>query len=145
MAAGKQNITLKIGGKDYSRLCTYVELNARRENTGQGYSGDVMYRFYLGDDDVSDFSVTGNCMYDIILDLTEEGLHLDSWKVTRGDDWQDTRVLSFLNDPYVVYRGGTCNVGYKRLKCVILILCIHFCNRILFKVPYQQFTHLGNS
>ena len=102
-----------VGGKDYSRLCTYVELNARRENTGQGYSGDVMYRFYLGDDDVSDFSVTGNCMYDIILDLTEEGLHLDSWKVTRGDDWQDTRVLSFLNDPYVVYRGGTCNVGVR--------------------------------
>ena len=102
-----------IAGKDYSGLCTYVELNAKRENTGHGYSGSVMYRFYLGDDDVSDFSVTGNCSYDLTLDLTEDGLHLDSWKVTRGDDWTDTRVLSFLNDPYVVYRGGTCNVGVR--------------------------------
>lgn len=111
---GKVEDAIKdIGGKDYSRLCTYVELNARRENTGHGYSGSVMYRFYLGDDDVSDFSVNGNCSYDLTLDLTEEGLHLDSWKVTRGDDWTDTRVLSFLNDPYVIYRGGTCSVGVR--------------------------------
>lgn len=109
-----------VGDKDYSGLCTYVEFNARRENTGQGYSGSVMYRFYLGEDDVSDFTVMGNCRYDLTLDLTENGLHLDNWKVTRGEDWTDTRVLTFMDDPYVVYLGGSrdVNVRYHRSSAI---------------------------
>lgn len=107
-----------VNGRDYSGLCTYVEFNAKRENTGQGYYGSVKYRFYLGEDDVADFSVAGNSRYDLTLDLTENGFHIESWKVTRGDDWTDTRVLSFMNAPYVVYRGGRCavNVRYHRSR-----------------------------
>jgi hypothetical protein len=48
-----------IGGRSYSDLCTYLEFNARRENT-LGYYGGVKYRYYLGEDNTSDFSLVRN-------------------------------------------------------------------------------------
>ena len=95
-----------VGGKSYSELCTYLEFNARRENT-QGYSGDVMYRYYLGADNTSDFSLERNKRYDITLDFTEDGFFSQSWKVSRGDDWKDGRILEFSGEPYLINPGGT--------------------------------------
>ena len=80
-----------VGGKSYADLCTYLEFNARRENT-MGYSGDVMYRYYLGADNTSDFSLERNKRYDLTLDFTEEGFFVENWKVERGDNWNDMRV-----------------------------------------------------
>ena len=94
-----------IAGKSYSGLCTYLEFNARREAT-QGYSGNVMYRYYLGADNTSDFNLVRNKRYDLTLDFTEEGFFVNSWKVTRGDDWNDGRVLEFVDEPYLVQPGG---------------------------------------
>lgn len=98
-----------VGGKSYSDLCTYLEFNASREAT-IGYSGSVTYRYYLGADNVSDFSLERNKRYDLTLDFTENGFHVESWKVTRGDDWTDTRVLEFLEEPYILHPGGTLKV-----------------------------------
>ena len=94
-----------IDGVPYGDLCTYVELNARRENTGNGYSGDLTYRFYLGCDNTSDFSLKRNSVYDVILNLSERNMLSDCWEVTRGENWKDTRVLKFLEGPYVIYQG----------------------------------------
>ena len=104
-----------ISGKSYSGLCTYLEFNARREAT-LGYSGSVMYRYYLGADNTSDFSIERNKRYDITLDFTEEGFFVDSWKVSRGDDWSDQRILEFVEDPFRIEPGGTerIMVHYKR-------------------------------
>lgn len=99
-----------ISGVNYGELCTYMEFNAQRVNNGVGYSGSVSYRCYLGEDNVSDFSIRRNRRYDIQLELTEKGLFADSWKVTQGNDWSDSRVLHFLEDPYVVYKGYDENV-----------------------------------
>ncbi len=98
-----------IGGKSYGDLCTYIEFNASRA-ANQGYSGSLMYRYYLGADNTSDFNVERNCRYNLTLDFTEDGIFADSWKVTRGDDWSDSRVLYFLENPYKVTPGGTENV-----------------------------------
>ena len=98
-----------IGGQSYSDLCTYLEFNARRENT-QGYSGDVMYRYYLGADNTSDFSLVRNKRYDVTLDFTEDGFFAESWKVTRGGDWNDTRVLKFLGDSFSVQPGESADI-----------------------------------
>lgn len=95
-----------IDGYDYSGLCTYIEFNARREHT-QGYSGDLTYRYYLGSDNITDFSVERNRVYDVMLNFSEEGLFLDSWKVTRGDDWVDNRVLCFRKSEYHFAPGST--------------------------------------
>lgn len=95
-----------INGRSYSDLCTYLEFNARREPT-IGYSGSVMYRYYLGADNTSDFNLERNKRYDLTLDFTEEGFYADSWKVTRGSDWNDKRVLEFLEEPFCIQPGGT--------------------------------------
>lgn len=95
-----------INGRSYSDLCTYLEFNARREPT-IGYSGSVMYRYYLGADNTSDFNLERNKRYDLTLDFTEEGFYADSWKVTRGSDWNDKRVLEFLEEPFGIQPGGT--------------------------------------
>jgi hypothetical protein len=93
-----------INGESYSDLCTYLEFNARREPQ-QGYSGSVRYRYYLGADNTSDFSLERNRCYDLTLDFTEDGFHQDGWRVSRGDDWSDTRSLCFVEEPFLVQPG----------------------------------------
>ncbi len=99
-----------INGLDYSGLCTYVELNTRKEGIGTGLSGGVTYRCYLGADNVTDFNVERNGRYDVTLDLTQESFGLDNWKVVKGDDWSDTRSIEFLSDSYIIYPGTSKNV-----------------------------------
>ena len=98
-----------IGGRSYSDVCTYLEFHARRENT-QGYSGDVMYRYYLGSDNTSDFSLERNKRYDLTLDFTEDGFFADSWKVSRGDDWNDMRLLDVIGDFFSIQPGETIDI-----------------------------------
>ncbi len=99
-----------IGGKSYSDLCTYVEFNTYN-NGSMGYSGDVMYRYYLGADNTSDFNLERNCVYDLTLDFSEKGFFIeDNWKVDTGDNWDDGRELYFLEESYTVSPGKTCNV-----------------------------------
>lgn len=104
-----ENISM-LDGVPYGDLCTYVEFNAKRENTGNGYYGDLTYRFYLGCDNTSDFSVKRNSVYDLTLYLTEKHMLSEGWEVTRGSNWTDTRSLRFLEGPYVIYQGQSENV-----------------------------------
>ena len=99
-----------IEGKSYEPLCTYLEYNASKPNRGDGYYGDLTYRCYLGEDDVSDFSIRRNCIYDLTMNFTDAGFVLDNWKVVRGDNWMDVRTLCFVDAPFLVYPGTTVNV-----------------------------------
>ncbi|MDE7126631.1 MAG: DUF4906 domain-containing protein [Bacteroidales bacterium] len=99
-----------INGTDYSGLCTYLEFTAKRENTGIGYGGSITYRYYLGSDSTADFNIERNCRYDLTLNFSEGGFFMESWKVAKGNDWYDNRVLKFMEKPYIVYRGYTKNV-----------------------------------
>ena len=99
-----------IDGMSYEELCTYIEFNAYKPNRGEGYSGDITYRCYLGEDNVSDFSIRRNSVYDLIMDFTDQGFNLDTWKVVRGDGWTDIRTLCFMDEPYYLYPGTTLNV-----------------------------------
>ncbi len=97
-----------VAGKSYSNLCTYVEFNASRVGN-EGYSGNLMFRYYLGADNTSDFNVRRNSRYDLTLDFSEDGFFVDSWKVTRSD-WRDNRVLRFEEEPYRIYPGSSENI-----------------------------------
>lgn len=99
-----------LDGKAYDKLCTYLEFNANKPSRGEGYGGDITYRCYLGEDNVSDFSIRRNTRYDVTMNFTDEGFHLDNWKVYKGEGWLDTRTLCFVDKSYVIYPGTTQNV-----------------------------------
>lgn len=103
---GMSGLDSKISG-----LATYAEFKGYYDGLDNGLEGGVTYRFYLGSDSVSDFNVERNVMYDIVLGFTESGLGLEgNWKVTKDDDWSDTRTLYFTGGPYGIYPGGTLDV-----------------------------------
>ena len=82
-------------GLDVARRCTYLEFMAVKDGTADGVSGDIAFRFYLGADNRRNFDVRGNQHYVVRLELTWDNLFLEgNWKVTRGDDWADSRTLS---------------------------------------------------
>lgn len=64
-------------------LCTYLETVCRfTDGVAYGdWQGSVLYRFYLGEDAVSDFSIKRNTVQDICLVMTEDGLESQNWKV----------------------------------------------------------------
>lgn len=67
-----------IGEK--AQLCTYLQIVCSF-NDGVLYSGDVVYRIYLGQDSYSDFNVRANSVLDVSLCLTDDGLNAVSWRV----------------------------------------------------------------
>lgn len=70
-----------------SSSCTYLEVTCQfPESDEYGvYCGEVVYRFYLGDDACSDFNVKRNSTQEITLYTTEEGLNRVSWRVDNSD------------------------------------------------------------
>ena len=72
-----------------SGLCTYLELTASylTEYGGEEVSSDRMkYRFYLGSDNCSDFSIVRNNTLNVNLEITEDNVFEDCWKVEFGED-----------------------------------------------------------
>lgn len=63
-----------------SELCTYFEVTAVLDGTS-GLTGPVTYRFYLGQDLVSDFSVFRNHHNKVTLVVTSGGLDEVSWRI----------------------------------------------------------------
>lgn len=61
-------------------LCTYIEVNCK---FAEGFllAGDVTYRFYIGNDNITNFDVRRNTIISIYLYLTDDGLNKVSWKV----------------------------------------------------------------
>ena len=68
----------RIGNK--AKLCTYVEMVARW-NDSADYEGTVTYRFFLGEDAVTDFNVKGNSIHNVTLYLEEDSFDKVSWKI----------------------------------------------------------------
>ena len=73
-----QKVPDQLGSK--AGLCTYIEAVGEFEE-GFLFKGSVIYRFYLGKDNTSDFSVIRNSDMLVTLTLTGEGLTEISWKV----------------------------------------------------------------
>lgn len=72
-------------------LATYIEVGCRFDDTAS-YDGTVLYRFYLGRDDCSDFNVVRNSDMKITLCLTEEGMERVSWKVEADVEMPDVSL-----------------------------------------------------
>lgn len=88
-------------------LATYVEFTAMLEPSAGGIGGSLLYRMYLGKDNVSDFSLKRNEVYNLDVELVPDNLLHPDWKVSHGNDWTDTRVLSLLNSVGEVIPDGS--------------------------------------
>lgn len=74
---------------DHSSLCTYLEMTASYSGQYEGVdvsSDNVVYRFYIGEDNCTDFNVRRNNDLKIHLNVTEERIFDDRWKVSYGED-----------------------------------------------------------
>lgn len=91
----KNESELRPKGIDVSQL-TYIEYTGHLNPSVAGYGGDLLYRFYLGADNVGDFNVDRNEAYNISLNLSDDNLFNPYWKVSHGENWQDNRCLRLL-------------------------------------------------
>ena len=74
---------------DKSDLCTYLEMTASFSGKYEGVdvsSDNVKYRFYLGEDNCTDFNVIRNKDVKINLKVTEDRIFDESWRVSYGED-----------------------------------------------------------
>jgi uncharacterized protein YjdB len=72
-----------------AELCTYLELSGSYSGEYEGvdvYSDNVKYRFYLGEDNCTDFNVTRNKDIRVNLKVTEERIFDESWRISYGND-----------------------------------------------------------
>ena len=66
---------------DMADKCTYIEVAATVSGNPDGYTGDVIYRFYIGEDTTTDFSVKRNTAYAITLTASGDGLGKKGWLI----------------------------------------------------------------
>ena len=74
---------------DKSARCTYLEMTASFSGKYEGVdvsSDNVKYRFYLGEDNCTDFNVIRNKDVKINLKVTEDRIFDESWRVSYGED-----------------------------------------------------------
>lgn len=77
------------GIPDNSEVCTYLEMTSSYSGQYQGVtvsSDNVTYRFYLGEDNCTDFNVIRNKDVKINLKVTEDRIFDESWRVSYGED-----------------------------------------------------------
>ena len=65
-------------------LCTYIKVTGKWQE-GADYEGSVTYKFYLGEDNTSNFDVRRNSEQNLYLYLEEEGLEKVSWKIDKSE------------------------------------------------------------
>lgn len=80
------------------KLCTYMEVTADLDGSS-GVEGPVTYRFYLGQDETTDFNIFRNTENIITLTTTEDGLDKVSWRI-------DNSNLSYISVPVIAVGAG---------------------------------------
>lgn len=114
MAKTMENIA-GVDGKDYSSLCTYLDVKCTLDGSVIDesvlpYAGDITYRYYLGADNCSDFSIERNTAYNMSVDYSLDGMTLmGNWKVEH-ENWSDCRSIRFGKAVYEVQQGKCVDV-----------------------------------
>ena len=66
-----------------ANFCTYIELTVDVETAGAKYR-DGKYRFYLGADETTDFSIRRNTIYNATIDFTQNMVFEEEWRIDHG-------------------------------------------------------------
>jgi len=67
-----------------AECCTYMEVTADITTQSAKYT-DGKYRFYLGGDETSDFSIKRNTRYCVVLDFTQNMVNEEEWRIDVGE------------------------------------------------------------
>lgn len=99
-------------GDPRARVCSYIEMTGfyNDRNSANRRYGDFTYRFYLGGDNTSDFSLIRNHHYYIVVRVTDGGVDETSWRVD-GDLTPYATAVSVSPSQYT-FNGisGTCKL-----------------------------------
>lgn len=101
-----QDVVISSYGESLAKSLTYLEFQGRL-NGDAGYTGDAIYRFYLGENNTSNFDVEGNVDRRVDLSFNPNSIFNASWKVSY-DDLQDQRQFYLSGD-----RAGKLPDGQK--------------------------------
>lgn len=69
--------------KGLADRCTYLEITADILTPGAEYKNGK-YRFYLGQNETTDFSIKRNTSYDVTLDFTQNMVNEEEWRIEVG-------------------------------------------------------------
>lgn len=76
--------------EELREMCTYLEVSTSFDTDLNIHSGDVVYRFFLGKNNTTDFSLMRNCEYHVTLLASGSGLdHGVSWKISSDAKIED--------------------------------------------------------
>ena len=101
-----ENIPGKAG------VCSYIEVGGEFSGTGK-LKGEVVYRFYLGQDAASDFNVRRNTSMDIKLVPSGNPEGEDSWQVDSDRLYADVPAFFLGREGNIYYRIGETE-GYAK-------------------------------
>lgn len=79
--------------KGVADACTYLEITADVFTQAARYT-DAKYRFYLGQNETTDFSIRRNTLYDITLDFTQNMVCEEEWRIEVDEPEVKTLTLS---------------------------------------------------
>ena len=89
-----------------SNACTYIEAVCSFTQSIDGREGTVIYRMYLGKDNITNFDIVRNTLMSVSIVTSEESLDQVSWKVT-PDYVQHVTSLTLDHDDLVLEIGNT--------------------------------------
>lgn len=97
--------------------CTYIEITADITTPAAKYT-DGKYRFYLGQDQYTDFSIRRNTLYEVTLDFTQNMVSEQDWRIEVGYpevvdvifSKQEVVVAPYASDTVYVY-SNTCDIS----------------------------------
>ena len=99
-----------VGGR--ASLCTYLEVQCTFLSKSI-YEGTVTYRFFVGDNNVTDFSIRRNTDVVITMCPTRSGLREISWKVDSDAKIRDGYAWGYIKDGF----HGTDNLYIGEVFC----------------------------
>lgn len=118
---GNKSADVKVPDKIPSSadLCTYLEITASHSGDYKGValsSDHVTYRFFIGNDNCTDFNIRRNTDVNIHLTVTKDRIFDKGWKVDYGEDLPTvTYSLEASNSQISINAGNEAKVTLKHI------------------------------
>ena len=124
LLAGNQKAESKIPSSIPANadLCTYLEMTASFSGEYEGVdvsSDNVKYRFYLGEDNCSNFNIRRNTDIQVKLKVTEDRIFDEGWKISYGEPLPEVSYgLELRQSASEIPIGGTGSLAANYYRIV---------------------------